>query len=192
MSVHGCQLNNKHKALRIKLNIPTEVPGFITQQMLNGITNKRWLLTFQILKTKKDCPNGAVYKNCRLFPTLQTLLSSDVKVGAAIVGTPPYTRGTFEDGKYYTTFLKKCSKTCLSVWTYNETRANLHFWIVRRSHFPDKDLELKLAEAGIHTFCEKPSTSLEPEKFANYSKTVSDSAKKKESFFPLVTCLGTK
>ena len=147
--------------------------------MLNGITNKRWLIIFQILKTKKDCPNGAVYQNCRLFPTLQTLLSSDVKVGAAIVGTPPYTRGTFEDGKYYTTFLKKCSKTCLSVWTYNETRANLHYWIVRRSHFPDKDLELKLAEAGIHTFCEKPLTSLEPEEFANYSKTVSDSAKKK-------------
>ena len=152
--------------------------------MLNDITNKRWLITFQILQNKNDCPKGAVYQNCRLFPTLKTLLSSDVKVDAAIVGTPPYTRGTFEDGKYYTTryfvgFLKRCSKTCLSVWTYNETTANLHFWIVRRSHFPDKDLEMKLAEVGIHTFCEKPLTSLEPEEFANYSKTVSDSAKKK-------------
>ena len=41
---------------------------------------------------------------------------------------------------------------------------------------------MKLAEAGIHTFCEKPLTSLEPEEFANYSKTVSDSAKKKGIF----------
>ncbi len=46
-----------------------------------------------------------------------------------------------------------------------------------------RDVELQLVNAGIHVFCEKPVTTLSPEDYAEYSKTVAEGAEKKNVIF---------